>query len=164
MATLLGHRQTKETVTDKPNLLLPRHIPTLPTKKSANVCFSTQGEGERVGSGRWESPRSEARFDLVGMIEFLPGITRERPMAVSVTSKAQVTIPKRVRDALGITPGSKVEFAVAGGGAQLKLVKKHAASRIEQGAAILNYKGPRIPVDQMHGGLAMKKGAKRARR
>ncbi|HWZ69958.1 MAG TPA: AbrB/MazE/SpoVT family DNA-binding domain-containing protein [Casimicrobiaceae bacterium] len=85
-------------------------------------------------------------------------------MAVSVTSKGQVTIPKRVRDALGITPGSKVEFDVAGGGARLKLVKRHAASSIEMGAAILNYKGPRIPVDQIHGGLAMKKAAKRARR
>jgi len=30
MVRLLGHRQTKETATDKPNLLLPRHIPTLP--------------------------------------------------------------------------------------------------------------------------------------
>jgi AbrB family looped-hinge helix DNA binding protein len=28
---------------------------------------------------------------------------------VSVTSKGQVTIPKRMRRALGITPGSKVE-------------------------------------------------------
>jgi len=85
-------------------------------------------------------------------------------MAVSVTSKGQVTIPKRVRDALGITPGSKVEFAVAGGGARLKLVKRHACSRIEDGAAILSYHGRRIPVDQMHGGLAMSKVAKRARR
>src|SRR3984893_10120936 len=80
-------------------------------------------------------------------------------MAVSVTSKGQVTIPKRVRDALGITPGSKVEFDVAGGGARLKLVRRHAASSIEMGAAILNYKGPRIPVDQIHGGLGMKKAA-----
>jgi AbrB family looped-hinge helix DNA binding protein len=29
-------------------------------------------------------------------------------MAVSVTSKGQVTIPKRLRDALGIKAGSKV--------------------------------------------------------
>ena len=85
-------------------------------------------------------------------------------MAVSVTSKGQVTIPKRVRDALGITPGSKVEFDVAGGGARLKLVKKHAPSRVEDGATILNYHGPRISVDEIHGGLAMKKAAKRARR
>jgi antitoxin PrlF len=85
-------------------------------------------------------------------------------VAVSVTSKGQVTIPKRVREALGITSGSKVEFDVAGGGARLKLVKRHIASRIEDGSAILDYKGPRIPVDKMHGGLAAKKAAKRARR
>ena len=85
-------------------------------------------------------------------------------MAVSVTSKGQVTIPKRVRDALGITPGSKVEFDVAGGGARLKLVKRHTSSRIEEGPAILNYTGARIPIDEMHGGLAIKKAAKRARR
>lgn len=85
-------------------------------------------------------------------------------MAGSVTSKGQVTIPKRVREALGITPGSKVEFDVVGGGARLKLVKKHVSSRVEDGAAILDYKGARIPVDKMHGGLAMKKASKRARR
>ena len=101
---------------------------------------------------------------LSDLIEFLLGITEERAVAVSVTSKGQVTIPKRVRDALGITPGSKVEFDVAGGGARLKLVKKHVSSRIDEGGAILDYKGPRIPVDKMHGGLAMKKAAKRARR
>ncbi len=53
---------------------------------------------------------------------------------------------------------------MAGGGARLKLVKRHAPSRIEEGAAILDYKGPRIPVDKMHGGVAAKKAAKRARR
>ena len=31
-------------------------------------------------------------------------------MGVTVTSKGQVTIPKAVRDFLGIGPGSKVEF------------------------------------------------------
>ena len=85
-------------------------------------------------------------------------------MTVSVTSKGQVTIPKRVRQALGITPGSKVEFDLEGGGARLKLIKGHAPSRIEDGPAILNYQGPRIPIQDMHGGLAMKKAAKRARR
>lgn len=84
--------------------------------------------------------------------------------AVSVTSKGQVTIPKRVRQALGITPGSKVEFDLDRGGARLKLVKKRQPSRIEEGPAILGYKGPRIPIAQMHGGIAMKKALKRARR
>ena len=84
--------------------------------------------------------------------------------AVSVTSKGQVTIPKRVRQALGITLGSKVEFDLEGGGALLKLVKRQVGSRIEDGATILDYRGPRIPIACMHGGLAMKKAAKRARR
>lgn len=31
-------------------------------------------------------------------------------MGTQVTSKGQVTIPKRVRDALGIRPGSAIDF------------------------------------------------------
>ncbi len=34
-------------------------------------------------------------------------------MAVTVTRKGQVTIPKAVRDRLGINPGSKIVFEVA---------------------------------------------------
>ena len=41
MVRLLGHRQTKEAATDKPNLLLPRHISTLPVKRVASAV----GEG-----------------------------------------------------------------------------------------------------------------------
>ena len=85
-------------------------------------------------------------------------------MAVSVTSKGQVTIPKRVRDALGITTGSKVEFDLEGGAARLKLVSQHRATSIEDGPGILNYAGPRLAIAEMHGGRAMKKAASRARR
>lgn len=82
----------------------------------------------------------------------------------SVTSKGQVTIPKRVRQALGITPGSKVEFNIERDGARLKLIKKQAPSRVEDGPVILSYTGPRIPIEHMHGGMAMKKASKHARR
>jgi antitoxin PrlF len=37
-------------------------------------------------------------------------------MATKVTSKGQVTIPKPVRDHLGIVPGSEVEFRSAADG------------------------------------------------
>jgi antitoxin PrlF len=83
--------------------------------------------------------------------------------AVSVTSKGQVTIPKRVRQALGITPGTKVEFDVQGGGARLTVVKVAKPSDVAAGAAILDYSGPRIPIERMHGGVAMRKAARRAR-
>ena len=33
-------------------------------------------------------------------------------MAATITSKGQVTIPKRVRDQLGLKAGSKVEFVL----------------------------------------------------
>jgi AbrB family looped-hinge helix DNA binding protein len=37
-------------------------------------------------------------------------------MATTVTSKGQVTIPKSVREALKIDPGTKVEFELTGDG------------------------------------------------
>lgn len=52
-------------------------------------------------------------------------------MSTTVTTKGQVTIPKPVRDLLGIVPGSKVEFRRTSDG-QVVLVpadKKLPASR-----------------------------------
>ncbi len=37
-------------------------------------------------------------------------------MGMPVTEKGQVTIPKPIRDRLGLTPGSRVEFEVDGQG------------------------------------------------
>jgi AbrB family looped-hinge helix DNA binding protein len=37
-------------------------------------------------------------------------------MGNALTVKGQVTIPKRVRDALGLKPGDKVDFVVSEGG------------------------------------------------
>jgi AbrB family looped-hinge helix DNA binding protein len=38
----------------------------------------------------------------------------------AMTSKGQVTVPKRVRDALGLRPGSEVEFEYRGGEAVIR--------------------------------------------
>ncbi len=54
-------------------------------------------------------------------------------MATNVTSKGQVTIPKPIRDRLGIEPGSAVEFQLAPDG-RIVLVKvggERPASRFE---------------------------------
>ncbi|MBV9748635.1 MAG: AbrB/MazE/SpoVT family DNA-binding domain-containing protein [Acetobacteraceae bacterium] len=48
-------------------------------------------------------------------------------MATLVTSKGQVTIPKPVRDLLGIAPGSAVEFELAPDG-RVVLIKAGAAA------------------------------------
>ncbi len=37
-------------------------------------------------------------------------------MSTTLTSKGQVTIPRQIRDALNLAPGSSVEFAVNGDG------------------------------------------------
>lgn len=45
---------------------------------------------------------------------------------LSVTSKGQVTIPKNVRQALGIRSGTKVRFTVIGDRAELAIVNTPA--------------------------------------
>jgi len=49
-------------------------------------------------------------------------------MSTTVTSKGQVTIPKRVREQLGIVPGSAVDFE-AGPDGSVVLVKKGGAGK-----------------------------------
>lgn len=55
-------------------------------------------------------------------------------MGATVTSKGQVTIPKAVRDFLGIGPGSKVEFRRVADGSVvvIPLGKKRPESRFAQ--------------------------------
>jgi antitoxin PrlF len=49
-----------------------------------------------------------------------------------VTQKGQVTIPLEVRRALGIRPGSDVEFEVDEQGARLVIDRDHAAREVAQ--------------------------------
>ncbi|KAF5886052.1 AbrB/MazE/SpoVT family DNA-binding domain-containing protein [Rhizobium sp. PEPV16] len=55
-------------------------------------------------------------------------------MATTVTAKGQVTIPKRVRDLLGIVPGSQVDFHRAADGSVVltRADQKRPASRFEK--------------------------------
>ena len=70
-------------------------------------------------------------------------------MTNSVTSKGQVTIPKPVRKALGINPGTKVRISAVGNHARIEVVKTRQPSRPEDGPAIFNYRGPKITLEAM---------------
>lgn len=79
---------------------------------------------------------------------FLPGNTSTR-FAVgtfSVTSKGQVTIPKAVRQKLGIRTGSQVRFSIVGDRVELARVDAHAPVS-ESGAAMLRRKRAAVPAD-----------------
>lgn len=45
----------------------------------------------------------------------------------TVTSKGQVTIPKRVREQFGIEPGTRLEFAIEGNALRLRKVGEREA-------------------------------------
>ncbi|MGH9930124.1 MAG: AbrB/MazE/SpoVT family DNA-binding domain-containing protein [Pyrinomonadaceae bacterium] len=74
-------------------------------------------------------------------------------MATTVSSKCQAVIPRNVRKALGITPGSKVDFVVEGKSVRLKVVRPKQPSRVEDGPRILGYKGPLLTLDDMRNAI-----------
>lgn len=59
-------------------------------------------------------------------------------MSTTVTSKGQVTIPKAVRELLGVLPGSKVEFKVATNG---DIVLKRADGTTPEPNRFAKYRG-----------------------
>ena len=70
-------------------------------------------------------------------------------MTVTVTSKGQVTIPKPVRDRLGINPGSKVDFEVAEDGrAFLRRVGKRRL-KPSRFAKVIGSAGPGPTTDEV---------------
>lgn len=65
----------------------------------------------------------------------------------TVTSKGQVTLPKKIRDALGIGPGSEVDFDLAEGGVLLR--KRVPAEAFERWEGYLRGHLPGASVDEM---------------
>ncbi|MBK9955162.1 MAG: AbrB/MazE/SpoVT family DNA-binding domain-containing protein [Rhodocyclaceae bacterium] len=64
----------------------------------------------------------------------------------SVTSKGQVTIPKAVRQQLGIRQGSRIEFALVGDHAELR-VKSTPAGVPDSGFGLLKSRRASAPAD-----------------
>jgi AbrB family looped-hinge helix DNA binding protein len=82
----------------------------------------------------------------------LPATTQVFPEAAArpttVTSKGQVTIPKPVRDRLGIVPGSAVAFELAPDG-RLVLVKVGMSSPVSRFARFRGMAGAGMSTDEI---------------
>ncbi len=69
-------------------------------------------------------------------------------MATLVTSKGQVTIPKPVRDRLGIEPGSAVEFELDPAG-RVALVKVDGGQKANRFATLRGRAGKGLSTDEI---------------
>jgi AbrB family looped-hinge helix DNA binding protein len=66
--------------------------------------------------------------------------------ATSVTSKGQVTIPKEVRQQLGIRQGSRIEFALVGDHVEIR-VKSSPTGMPDSGFGMLKSRRAAVPAD-----------------
>ncbi len=67
--------------------------------------------------------------------------------AARVTSKGQVTIPKAVRQRLGIREGSRVAFDVKGERVELRVLVVHGAEQNRSAFGMLRSKRSPVPAD-----------------
>ena len=77
-------------------------------------------------------------------------------MSTTVTSKGQVTIPKRVRDLLGIGPGSTIDFERAPDG-RVVLVKTGRKSQQTRFARLRGHAGKGLSTEEI---MAMTRGTR----
>jgi antitoxin PrlF len=75
-------------------------------------------------------------------------------MTTKVTSKGQVTIPKPVRDHLGIFPGSQVTFRRAADGS-IVIEKADGTQQPSRFAELVGVAGPGLSTDEI---MAMTRG------
>ncbi len=75
-------------------------------------------------------------------------------MASTVTSKGQVTIPKPVRDLLGISPGSMIDFK-RGEDGSVVLIKVGKKARPNRFARLRGHAGKGLSTDEI---IAMTRG------
>lgn len=69
-------------------------------------------------------------------------------MATTVTSKGQVTIPKPVRERLGIQPGNAVDFELAADG-RVVLVKVDGRPGVSRFEVLRGRAGPGLSTDEI---------------
>ncbi|WP_300779130.1 AbrB/MazE/SpoVT family DNA-binding domain-containing protein [Enhydrobacter sp.] len=76
-------------------------------------------------------------------------------MSTTVTSKGQITIPKQVRDLLGIGPGSQIDFERAPDGRIVLVKVEEKKSRPNRFARLRGHAGRGLSTDEI---MAMTRG------
>ncbi len=51
-------------------------------------------------------------------------------LRATLTSKGQLTVPKKVREALGLRPGDRVEFEITGTEARLRPLRRYTVEEL----------------------------------
>ncbi len=77
-------------------------------------------------------------------------------MATTVTTKGQVTIPKPIRDRLGIEPGNSVDFELAPDG-RIFIVKVNGERRVSRFESLRGCAGAGLSTDEI---MALTRGEK----
>ena len=67
----------------------------------------------------------------------------------TLTSKGQITIPKEIRDSLGLKPKDRLSFTQMPNGTVIMRVKNKSILDL---ADLIKYKGPKIPIEKMRFG------------
>jgi len=67
--------------------------------------------------------------------------------ATTLTSKGQTTIPKEIRDGLGMKPGDRISFTLMPDGTVIMRVKRKSVMDL---AGVLHKKGRKpVPIDEL---------------
>lgn len=69
----------------------------------------------------------------------------------TMTSKGQITVPKDVREALGLTPGTKVSFTRNEDGDYVLSTSRRTIGELR---GRLGYRGPAVSLEEMDAAIA----------
>jgi len=79
--------------------------------------------------------------------------------ASTITSKGQITLPKKIRECLHVVPGDRIDFVVEGNGV---VVVRPARSRLRQLRGMLrNRKRKSVTLEQMDAAIARRHSRRR---
>ena len=72
-----------------------------------------------------------------------------------ISSKGQLVLPKAVRDAYGLGPGSEVDIETTGDAIVLKPIARRVRKQytIDEVAGFLKYSGPPVALEDMERGI-----------